>query len=125
MGGTVDFEDFIARYENFGQVRQTQGGVLSDELAFEILSVVAEIPAGRVASYGQIARLVGRPRNSRLVGKVLKDAEFYGAYPCHRVVNAAGRLVPGWDEQAALLAEEGVDLKADGHVDMKRYQWDC
>ncbi len=67
---------------------------------------------------------IGRPKNARLVGKVLKESQFYGEYPCHRVVNAAGRLVPGWDEQAALLAEEGVELKDDGHVDMRMYQWD-
>lgn len=98
--------------------------VLDDDLVYEILETVAEIPAGCVASYGQIARLVGRPRNARLVGKVLKESQFYGEYPCHRVVNAAGRLVPGWDEQAALLTEEGVELKDDSHVDMRRYQWD-
>ena len=97
--------------------------VLDDELAYEVLSVVAEIPAGCVASYGQIARLIGRPKNARLVGKVLKDSQFYGEYPCHRVVNHAGRLVPGWEEQAALLAEEGIELKDDAHVDMRRYQW--
>ena len=99
--------------------------VLDDELAYEVLSVVAEIPAGCVASYGQIARLIGRPKNARLVGKVLKDSQFYGEYPCHRVVNHAGRLVPGWEEQAVLLAEEGVELKDDAHVDMRRYQWEC
>ncbi len=99
--------------------------VLDDELAYEVLSVVAEIPAGCVASYGQIARLIGRPKNARLVGKVLKDSQFYGEYPCHRVVNHAGRLVPGWEEQAALLAEEGIELKDDAHVDMRRYQWEC
>lgn len=99
--------------------------VLDDELPYEVLSVVAEIPAGCVASYGQIARLIGRPKNARLVGKVLKDSQFYGEYPCHRVVNHAGRLVPGWEEQAALLAEEGIELKDDAHVDMRRYQWEC
>lgn len=108
----------------FDKPQNAGGGlVLDDELAYEILEVVAEIPIGRVASYGQIARLVGRPRNARLVGKVLKEAARYGEYPCHRVVNAAGRLVPGWDEQAALLAEEGVELKDDTHVDMRIYQW--
>lgn len=121
----MDFEDFIARYENSGHPQNAGERVLTDELAYEILSVVAEVPEGRVASYGQIARLVGRPKNSRLVGNVLKHAKFYGAYPCHRVVNSAGRLVPGWDEQAALLAEEGVEVKVDGRVDMRTYQWDA
>ena len=70
---------------------------LDDSLIYEILSVVEEIPPGRVASYGQIARLIGRERNARLVGKVLSMAEYYGNYPCHRVVNHSGRLAPQWD----------------------------
>lgn len=101
-------------------------GLLSDEqLIYEILSVVEEIPKGRVATYGQIARLVGRDRNARLVGTVLSRAEYYGQYPCHRVVNHAGRLAPGWLEQAELLRQEGVVLKGADHVDLKTYQWDA
>ena len=99
--------------------------VLQDDLAYEILAIVEEIPAGKVASYGQIARLIGRERNSRLVGKVLSRAEFYGDYPCHRVVNHAGRLAPYFREQRALLEDEGVRFLQNGCVDMKTYQWDC
>ena len=50
-------------------------------------------------------------------------ADMYGQYPCHRVVNHAGRLVLGWAEQAELLAAEGVTLKDEKHVDLKKYQW--
>ena len=99
--------------------------VLDDDLIYEILSVVEEIPPGRVATYGQVARLIGRERNSRLVGKVLSQSGYYGRYPCHRVVNHAGRLAPGWPEQAFLLQAEGVLLKPNGCVDLKRYQWTC
>ncbi|MDE7427867.1 MAG: MGMT family protein [Lachnospiraceae bacterium] len=98
---------------------------LSDDLIYEILSVVEEIPEGHVATYGQIARLIGRERNARLVGKVLSMSDFYGKYPCHRVVNHAGRLAPGWREQGILLEAEGIVLKDESHVDLKRYQWDC
>jgi methylated-DNA-protein-cysteine methyltransferase-like protein len=97
--------------------------VLNEELAYLILSVVSEIPKGKVASYGQIARLIGRERNARLVGKVLSNASFYGDCPCHRVVNHNGRLAPGFDEQAELLRQEGAVLKDNGHVDLKKYQW--
>lgn len=97
--------------------------VTTEELAYEILSVVEEIPKGKVATYGQIARLIGREKNSRLVGKVLSCAEYYGDYPCHRVVNHAGRPAPGWIEQPDLLKEEGVEFKENGHVDLKKYQW--
>jgi len=99
--------------------------ILDDALIYEILSVVEEIPKGKVASYGQIARLIGRDKNSRLVGKVLSMAEFYGEYPCHRVVNHAGRLAPHFVEQRDLLRKEGVKFKENGCVDMKLYQWKC
>ena len=98
--------------------------ILNDSLIYEILSVVEEIPCGRVASYGQIARLIGRDKNSRLVGNVLRRAEFYGSYPCHRVVNSSGRTAPGWAEQRALLENEGVGFKPNGCVDMKDFQWE-
>lgn len=97
---------------------------IDDDLIYEILSAVEEIPAGKVATYGQIARLIGREKNSRLVGKAMKMSRMYGEFPCHRVVNHSGRLVPGWDKQAVLLRQEGVELKNDTHVDLKKYQWD-
>ena len=84
--------------------------VLDEELIYEILSVVEEIPEGNVATYGQIARLIGRERNSRLVGRVLSMAEYYGSYR---------------REQVELLADEGVELKGNGCVDLKKYQWEC
>lgn len=98
---------------------------MDESLVYEILSVVAEIPAGRVATYGQIARLIGREKNARLVGKVLSMAQYYGNYPCHRVVNHAGRLVPGWPEQHALLCREGVRWRDETHVDLRHCQWEC
>lgn len=97
--------------------------VLTEELIYEILSVVEEIPEGKVASYGQIAALIGREKNSRLVGKVLSMSEYYGEYPCHRVVNHAGRLAPGFYEQKSLLLIEGVVFKDEDHVDMKQCRW--
>ena len=84
---------------------------MTDErLIYEILAAVSEIPPGCVATYGQLARLIGREKNARLVGRVLRDASLYGDYPCHRVVNHAGRLAPGWPEQAELLRDEGYKV---------------
>ena len=77
-------------------------------LIYEILSVVEEIPPGKVATYGQIARLTGREKNARLVGKILSTAQQYGEYPCHRVVNHAGRTVPRWLEQPERLRQEEI-----------------
>ena len=97
---------------------------LDERLIYEILSVVGEIPEGRVASYGQIARLVGRERNARLVGKVLSMSGYYGVYPCHRVVNHAGRLAPHFTEQRERLLKEGVRFRENGCADMKACQWE-
>lgn len=99
--------------------------MINEDLIYEILSVVAEIPKGKVATYGQIARLIGRDKNSRLVGKALSMAGYYGEYPCHRVVNHAGRLVPDWHEQRLLLNTEGIVMKDENHVNLKLCQWDC
>lgn len=52
-------------------------------------------------------------------------SEFYGSYPCHRVVNHNGRLAPGWAEQKHLLEEEEVPMKNDTHVDLTLCRWDC
>lgn len=97
---------------------------MNDELIYEILSVVSEIPEGKVATYGQIAKLIGRDKNARLVGKVLAIAEDYGDYPCHRVVNFKGRIAPNWDEQKELLEREGVEFKNSTDVNIKKYKWD-
>ena len=98
---------------------------MDKDLIYEVLSVVEEIPEGRVATYGQIARLTGRDRNARLIGKILSMAEFYGSYPCHRVVNHSGRTAPGFWDQRQLLEAEGVGFRANGCVDLKKYLWDC
>ena len=99
--------------------------ILNPDLIYEVLSVVEEIPEGHVATYGQIARLTGRERNARLVGKILSMSELYGDYPCHRVVNHAGRTAPGFHAQRELLEDEGVEFRMNGCVDLKNYQWDC
>lgn len=98
--------------------------VLDEDLIYEVLSVIEEIPEGKVATYGQIARLIGRPKNARLVGRVLSMAEYYGSYPCHRVVNHIGRLAPSWEEQKFLLENEDVPMRDENHVDIKKCQWD-
>jgi methylated-DNA-protein-cysteine methyltransferase-like protein len=99
---------------------------LDEDFLFQVLAVVSEIPKGKIATYGQIAGLIGREKNARLVGRALQISSLYAdGYPCHRVVNSAGRLAPGWDEQKALLLEEGILFKNNGNVDIKKCQWDA
>ncbi len=92
-----------------------------------IYDVVRQIPRGNVATYGQIAGLVGNRRLSRVVGYALHVNPDPAHIPCHRVVNRFGEVSSafafgGENRQVALLEAEGVKFK-DGHVDMERFQW--
>lgn len=96
-----------------------------------VYAAVKRIPCGKVASYGQIARMCGSPRSSRAVGYALHVNPYPGVVPCHRVVNREGRLAPafafgGAEVQKELLEREGVAVKkmdALYFVDMDKYQW--
>lgn len=96
---------------------------MDEKLIRDILLVVENIPAGCVATYGQIASIIGRPENSRLVGKALSAADCFGNFPCHRVVNCVGRLAPRFVEQRRLLEIEGVPFRKNGNVDLKKCIW--
>ncbi len=89
----------------------------------DVYSVIASIPRGKVVTYGQIAFLIGRPQNSRLVGRVMRDTSDAPQLPCHRVVNSVGRLAPHLPGQRQLLEAEGVTFRPNGHVDMARCNW--
>ncbi len=92
--------------------------------------VCRSIPAGGVATYGQIALLCGKPRNSRQVGYALK-MNLAGGVPAHRVVNSRGILSGAFhfempQLQKMLLAEDGVEVvwTPDGwKTDLRKYQW--
>lgn len=82
----------------------------------DIYEVVKQIPRGKVATYGLIARLLGCPAHSRLVGKAMSLTPQGKGIPAWRVVNSQGRLAPGWDEQRTLLEAEGVAFLPSGKV---------
>lgn len=93
-----------------------------------VYEAVQLIPRGKVATYGQIARMIGAPRSSRAVGYALHANPLPGVIPCHRVVNREGRLAPafafgGPEIQAQLLESEGVCVSADFVVDLGKYLW--
>lgn len=91
------------------------------EFAQRVYRIVAAIPPGRVATYGQLALLAGCPRWARQAGKAMSVAP--RDLTSHRVVYAAGRLVPGWAEQRGYLEAEGVTFRPNGHVDMAKHRW--
>lgn len=92
-----------------------------------IVRVVAAIPRGRVASYGEIAARAGLPGRARLVGRVLGTAGAGARLPWHRVLRADGSFAfaagsRGWREQRARLIGEGVAVLR-GRVDLRRFGW--
>lgn len=90
-----------------------------------IWRVVADIPRGRVASYGQVAELAGLPGGARRVGRCLSRLPAETRLPWHRVVNAAGRIsLPGaaGHRQRRRLLDEGVTFDGD-RVDLRGCRW--
>lgn len=93
-----------------------------ESLRETVYEIVAQIPRGRVLTYGAIARLAGYPNHSRLVGRIMRGAPD-GQLPCHRVVSASGRLAPHFPAQATLLMAEGIEITKTGKVPLKQYLW--
>ncbi len=96
-----------------------------NEAHLRIYAAIATIPAGRVASYGAIARRAGLPRRARLVGRVLREAPDDMNLPWHRVLRADGRIAlppgsAGFREQCRRLRAEGVKVDK-GRVPMKSF----
>ncbi|NJD03545.1 MAG: MGMT family protein [Ruminiclostridium sp.] len=96
------------------------------EFNFKVYKITAAIPKGKVATYGQIAAILGIPTAARAVGTALRNTPAGLDIPCHRVVNKAGAMAPGEafggaGNQRRLLEEEGVVFKPGGTIDMKRH----
>ncbi|MGI9254481.1 MAG: MGMT family protein [Thermomicrobiales bacterium] len=93
-----------------------------------VYAIVARIPPGRVTTYGAIARALGSPRASRIVGGALARVDD-DALPCHRVVDRNGMLSGGWafghpEVMRAQLFHEGVPFLAENQVNLAACFWD-
>ena len=93
----------------------------------QIYSIVAQIPYGQVATYGQIAKLAGNKNLSRVVGYALHANPDPDTIPCYRVVNRFGQVSSafafgGENQQIRLLENEGIFVK-NGRVDLSKYGW--
>ena len=95
----------------------------------KIWSVVARIPKGRVATYGQVARLAGLPNHARLAGYALHALPDRSPLPWHRVVNAKGEVSPRRDGsmndrlQRLMLERERVRFDARGRIPLASFRW--
>ncbi len=101
--------------------------VNKEEFYSAVYQTVLEIPYGKVATYGQIAKLVGLPTYSRQVGSALTKLDIDSKIPWHRVVNAQGKTYPRHNGQPSLQQErletEGIEFNNAGKIPLKKFQW--
>jgi len=95
----------------------------------KIYGLCSSIPKGKVATYGQLARLAGKPKAARAVGVFMKNNPDAPVVPCHRVVASDGKLtgysgIGGINKKKKMLIEEGVIFK-NNRVDLSVSNWDA
>jgi O-6-methylguanine DNA methyltransferase len=93
--------------------------------ASRVLATVRRIPPGRVATYGDVATVAGKPRAARAVGNIMRDCRRPDV-PCHRVIAAGGRLGGyGGSEtlKRALLIAEGVAMSGTRVLELDQVRW--
>jgi len=110
-----------------GDSMSNPGSRSKDGFFKDVYAVVSRIPAGKVATYGQIAFLIGRPGAARTVGYAMNGAP--AGLSCHRVVNRLGEMAPGdifggAEAQRERLESEGVIFLSDGRIDLKKCLYD-
>jgi len=94
--------------------------------ANQVYAIIAAIPAGKVITYGQIAKMAGMPTYIRQVCFILRHLPKESKLPCHRIINGQGRLsVKGdtYQKYKLKLIEEGVEFNSKDKVDLKKYAW--
>ena len=92
-----------------------------------VRAIVASIPTGKVATYGQVAALAGRPNAARAVGMIMSTNKDTKAVPCHRVIGSTGKLTgyaygEGQVTKKHMLIKEGVQFCGDT-VNLEVSQW--
>ncbi|MGQ9584737.1 MAG: MGMT family protein [Anaerolineae bacterium] len=102
---------------------------MTSKLFERVWCLVARIPKGRVATYGQIARMLGMPRGARTVGWAMHSLPEGSGVPWYRVLSAPGRIPriragETMGLQKALLEEEGVTVGPEGTVDLNCFGWE-
>jgi O-6-methylguanine DNA methyltransferase len=106
-------------------MRHVKTGKSRTPFTSRVLSVVRRIPPGRVATYGEVAAMAGRPRAARAVGTIMRGCSTPDV-PCHRVIAAGGKLggYAGREMmKRALLVAEGVTVAGGRVRDLSRVRW--
>lgn len=106
-------------FETTGSMRSI-GSPKASTFADRVASLVSQIPTGRVATYGDVARWAGKPSAARAVGSVIKNRQF--ELPCHRVVDNRGEPPPFPEDAASRLRAEGVVFDG-SRVDLPSQRW--
>lgn len=98
----------------------------NDPFFAAIIAIIQQIPEGRVATYGGIARLAGNPRGARQVARALHNSSSKHGLPWHRVINSQGMISlsgAAGEEQRTRLLAEGITFKQSGRIDLKFFLW--
>ncbi|WP_038180898.1 MGMT family protein [Vibrio rhizosphaerae] len=92
----------------------------------QVFTVIHQIPAGRVSTYGDIAKMAGYPGYARHVGKALGQLPKGSTLPWFRVINSKGEISlsgPDYDRQRAELVAEGIPVSSNGKISLRHYRW--
>ncbi len=97
----------------------------------QVYDLVRKIPSGKIANYGQIAGMLGKPHGARAVGyalNALRGGKVFPPVPWHRVINYQGKIsLPpggGFETQRDLLVEEGIEFDEDAACNFEGHRWD-
>ena len=101
---------------------------MATEFSTKVIQMIKKIPRGKVATYGQIAALAGRPHAARGVSWILSSSSGAHKLPWHRVLNAKGEIAFPWTsrhftKQKNLLEAEGVEVTEPKQIDLTKFQW--
>ena len=99
------------------------GGQVGDRFADRVYAVVANVPRGRVVTYGEVARLCGATGAARAVGNAMNKNPYAPKVPCHRVIKSSGEIggfASGTKNKIKLLKKEGIEIKND-KIDLNQY----
>ncbi len=94
----------------------------------KVMQLIRSIPEGNVATYGQIAKLAGKPQGSRGVAWILHSSSTAHKLPWHRVLNSQGKIsfeigTHNFRQQKKRLEKEGVEISAEGKLSLAKFQW--